>query len=148
MSGSSVNNIKMIVDYSETCIKKILKEVKTIAVVGASGDHDRDSYKVMEALIQHGYQIFPINPNEEGNLILGQLCYADLSSVTGKIDMVDVFRAEDAVIGVTKEAIKIGAKVLWTQLDIINEEAAELAKKAGLKVIMNRCPKIELAKQY
>ena len=138
----------MIVDYSETFIKKILKEVKTIAVVGASGDHDRDSYKVMEALIQHGYQIFPINPNEEGNLILGQLCYADLSSVTGKIDMVDVFRAEDAVIGVTKEAIKIGAKVLWTQLDIINEEAAELAKKAGLKVIMNRCPKIELAKQY
>jgi len=148
LSGSSANNIKMIVDYSETCIKKILKEVKTIAVVGASGDHDRDSYKVMEALIQHGYQIFPINPNEEGNLILGQLCYADLSSVTGKIDMVDVFRAEDAVIGVTKEAIKIGAKVLWTQLDIINEEAAELAKKAGLKVIMNRCPKIELAKQY
>ena len=138
----------MIVDYSETCIKKILKEVKTIAVVGASGDQDRDSYKVMEALIQHGYQIFPINPNEEGNLILGQLCYAVLSSVSGKIDMVDVFRAEDAVIGVTKEAIKIGAKVLWTQLDIINEEAAELAKKAGLKVIMNRCPKIELAKQY
>ena len=138
----------MIVDYSETCIKKILKEVKTIAVVGASGDHDRDSYKVMEALIYHGYQIFPINPNEEGNLILGQLCYADLNSVSGKIDMVDVFRAEDAVIGVTKEAIKIGAKVLWTQLDIINEEAAELAKKAGLKVIMNRCPKIELAKQY
>ena len=138
----------MIVDYSETYIKEILKEVKTIAVVGASGDHDRDSYKVMETLIQHGYQIFPINPNEEGNLILGQLCYADLSSITGKIDMVDVFRAEDAIIGVAKEAIKIGAKVLWTQLDIINEEAAELAKKAGLKVIMNRCPKIELAKQY
>ena len=138
----------MIVDYSETYIKEILKEVKTIAVVGASGDHERDSYKVMEALIEHSYQIFPINPNEEGNLILGQLCYADLSSVPGKIDMVDVFRAEDAVIGVTKEAIKIGAKVLWTQLDIINEEASELAKKAGLKVIMNRCPKIELAKQY
>ena len=137
----------MIVDYSETYIKEILREVKAIAVVGASGDHDRDSYKVMEALIQYGYQIFPINPNEEGNLILGQLCYAELSSVSGKIDMVDVFRAEDAVIGVTKEAIKIGAKVLWTQLDIINEEASELAKKAGLKVIMNRCPKIELAKQ-
>tara|TARA_Y100000588_G_scaffold25773_1_gene25535 strand:+ start:7978 stop:8394 length:417 start_codon:yes stop_codon:yes gene_type:complete len=137
----------MIVDYSETYIKEILKEVKTIAVVGASGDHERDSYKVMEALIQHGYQIFPINPNEEGNLILGELCYADLSSVSEKIDMVDVFRAEDAVIGVTKEAIKIGAKVLWTQLNIINVEASELAKTAGLKVIMNRCPKIELAKQ-
>ena len=137
----------MIVDYSETYIKEILREVKTIAVVGASGDHERDSYKVMEALIQHGYQIFPINPNEEGNLILGELCYADLSSVSEKIDMVDVFRAEDAVIGVTKEAIKIGAKVLWTQLNIINVEASELAKTAGLKVIMNRCPKIELAKQ-
>ena len=127
----------MIVDYSETYIKEILKEVKTIAVVGASGDQDRDSYKVMESLIQHGYQIFHINPNEEGNLILGQLCYADLSSVSGKIDMVDVFRAEDAVIGVAKEAIKIGAKVLWTQLDIINEEASELAKKAGLKIKIN-----------
>ena len=138
----------MIVDYSERYIKEILKEVKTIAVVGASGNHDRDSYKVMESLIQHGYQIFPINPNEEGNLILGQLCYADLNSVSKKIDMVDVFRAEDAVIGVTKEAIKIGAKVLWTQLGIINEEAFELAKNAGLKVIMNRCPKIELEKQY
>jgi len=136
------------VDYSETYIKEILKEVKTIAVVGASADHDRDSYKVMEALIQHDYQIFPINPNEEGNLILRQLCYADLSSVPEKIDMVDVFRAEDAVIGVTKEAIQIGAKVLWTQLDIINEEASELAKKAGLKVVMDRCPKIELAKQH
>jgi hypothetical protein len=102
----------------------------------------------MQALIQHGYQIFPINPNEEGNLILGQLCYADLSSVSGKIDMVDVFRAADAVMGVTKEAIKIGAKVLWTQLGIVNEEASELAKKAGLKVIMDRCPKIELAKHY
>ena len=138
----------MIVDYSETYVKEILKEVKTIAVVGASGNHDRDSYKVMESLIQHGYQIFPINPNEEGNLILGQLCYADLNSVSKKIDMVDVFRADYAVIGVTKEAIQIGAKVLWTQLGIINEEASELASKAGLKVIMNRCPKIELAKQY
>ena len=138
----------MIVDYSGSYIKEILNEVKTIAVVGASANQDRDSYKVMEALIQYGYQIFPINPNEAGNLILGQRCFADLSFVSGKIDMVDVFRAEDAVMGVTKEAIKIGAKVLWTQLDIINEEAAELAKKAGLKVIMNRCPKIELAKQY
>ena len=138
----------MIDDYSETYIKEILNEVKTIAVVGASANHDRDSYKVMETLIQHGYQVFPINPNEEGNLIMGQLCHADLSFVSGKIDMVDVFRAENTVLGVAEEAIRIGAKVLWTQLDIINEEASELAKKAGLKVIMNRCPKIELTKQY
>ena len=136
------------VNYSESYIKEILDGVKTIAVVGASANQDRDSYKVMQALIQHGYQIFPINPNEEGNLILGQPCYADLSSVSGKIDMVDVFRAADVIMGVTKEAIAIGATVLWTQLDIINKEAAELAEQAGLKVIMDRCPKIELAKLY
>ena len=140
--------MQMMIDYSDSYIKKILKKVKSIAVVGASANQDKDSFKVMQVLIQHGYQIFPINPNEEGNFILGQLCYANLSSVSEKIDMVDVFRAEDAVIGVTKEAIQIGAKVLWTQLGIINEEASELAKKAGLRVIMNRCPKIELAKQY
>lgn len=134
--------------YSKTFIRAILKEVRTVAVVGASANHERDSYKVMETLIEHGYQIFPINPNEQGNFILGQLCYSDLSSVPKKIDMVDVFRAKDAVIGVTKEAIQIGAKVLWTQLGIINEEASELGKDAGLKVIMNRCPKIELEKLY
>ena len=135
-------------DYHEGYIKEILDEVKTIAVVGASANQDRDSYKVMEALIQHGYQIFPINPNEEGNLILGQNCYANLSSVSKKIDMVDVFRAADAVMGVTREAIAVEASVLWTQLDIINKEAAEVAEQAGLKVVMDRCPKIELAKLY
>ena len=140
--------MQMMIDYSDSYIKKILKKVKTIAVVGASANQDRDSYKVMQVLIEHGYKIFPINPNEEGNLILGQPCFADLSSVSGKIDMVDVFRAADAVMGVTKEAIAIGATVLWTQLDIVNKEAAELAEQAGLKVVMDRCPKIELAKLY
>ena len=138
----------MMADYHEGYIKEILKEVKTIAVVGASANQDRDSYKVMEALIQHGYQIFPINPYEEGNLILGQNCYANLSSVSKKIDMVDVFRAADAVMGVTREAIAVEASVLWTQLDIINKEAAEVAKQAGLKDVLDRCPKIELAKLY
>jgi len=136
------------VNYSESYIKEILNEVKTIAVVGASANQDRDSYKVMQVLMQHGYEVFPINPNEVGNFILGQPCYADLSSVSGKIDMVDVFRATDAVMGVTKEAIAIGASVLWTQLDIVHKEAAELAEQAGLKVVMDRCPKIELAKLY
>ena len=136
------------VNYSESYIKEILDEVKTIAVVGASANQDRDSYKVMQVLMQHGYEVFPINPNETGNIILGQPCYADLSSVAVKIDMVDVFRAADAVMGVTKEAIAIGASVLWTQLDIVHKEAAELAEQAGLKVVMDRCPKIELAKLY
>ena len=138
----------MMVNYSESYIKEILNKVKTIAVVGASANQDRDSYKVMQVLMQHGYEVFPINPNETGNIILGQPCYADLSSVSGKIDMVDVFRATDAVMGVTKEAIAIGASVLWTQLDIVHKEAAELAEQAGLKVVMDRCPKIELAKLY
>ncbi|MDO7562060.1 MAG: CoA-binding protein [SAR86 cluster bacterium] len=136
------------VNYSESYIKEVLDEVKSIAVVGASANQDRDSYKVMQVLMQHGYEVFPINPNEVGNFILGQPCYADLSSVSGKIDMVDVFRATDAVMGVTKEAIAIGASVLWTQLDIVHKEAAALAEQAGLKVVMDRCPKIELAKLY
>ena len=136
------------VNYSESYIKEVLDEVKTIAVVGASANQDRDSYKVMQVLMQHGYEVFPINPNETGNIILGQPCYADLTSVLVKIDMVDVFRAADAVMGVTKEAIAIGATVLWTQLDIVHKEAAELAEQAGLKVVMDRCPKIELAKLY
>jgi hypothetical protein len=136
------------VNYSASYIKEILDEVKTIAVVGASVNKDRDSYKVMQVLMQHGYEVFPINPNETGNIILGQPCYEDLSSVSVKIDMVDVFRASDAVMGVTKEAIAIGATVLWTQLDIVHKEAAKLAEQAGLKVVMDRCPKIELAKLY
>jgi len=136
------------VNYSASYIKEILDEVKTIAVVGASVNKDRDSYKVMQVLMQHGYEVFPINPNETGNIILGQPCYEDLSSVSVQIDMVDVFRASDAVMGVTKEAIAIGASVLWTQLDIVHKEAAKLAEQAGLKVVMDRCPKIELAKLY
>ena len=137
----------MIEESSEAYIKEVLREVKTVAVVGASSNHERDSYKVMQSLIEHGYQIFPVNPNEKGNLILGQLCYSDLGSIPERMDMVDVFRAKDAVIEVTEEAIKVGAKVLWTQLGIVNDEASEIAKSAGLKVVMNRCPKIELEKE-
>ena len=134
--------------YSDNFLIEILTSVKTIALVGASSNPERDSFKVMKVLLENGYKVFPVNPNEEGNIILGQCCYADLNSIDESIDMVDIFRTTEAVMGVTKEAIEIGAKVLWTQLDIINKEAAEIAKNAGLKVIMNRCPKIELAKEY
>ena len=133
-------------NYSKLFIDEILQEVKTVAIVGASARQERDSFKVMRSLIDNGYEVFPVNPNEEGNLILGQFCYKDLSSIQKKIDMVDVFRAEEAIIGIAKESIQIKAKVLWTQLGIVNEEASKLAKKAGLKVVMNRCPKIELDK--
>ena len=133
-------------NYSKLFIDEILKEVKTVAIVGASARKERDSYKVMRSLLDNGYEVFPVNPNEEGGLILGQFCYKDLGSIQKKIDMVDVFRAEDAIMGIAKESIQIKAKVLWTQLGIVNEEASKLAKKAGLKVVMNRCPKIELDK--
>ena len=135
-------------NYSDEYLREILTEVKAIAVVGASSKSRRDSYKVMESLIYHGYKVIPVNPNEVAINILGQNVYSDLNSIDEPVDMVDVFRSYDAVIGVTEEAIKIGAKVLWTQLDIINEEAADIAERAGLKVVMNRCPAIELSKPY
>ena len=134
-------------DYSESFITQILNEVKTIALVGASSKQERDSFKVMKSLLENGYEVFPVHPNEEGNLILEQICYKDLSSIKKNIDMVDVFRAEDAIMEVTKESIEIKAKVLWTQLGLVNEDAAKLAEKAGLKVVMDRCPKKELESQ-
>ena len=139
---SHVNSMNL--NYSKSYIKEILKEVSTIAVVGASANKEKDSFKVMQSLVENDYKVFPVNPYEAGNLILGQRCYKDLKSIDEKIDMVDIFRAADAIIGITKQSIEIKAKVLWTQLGIINTEAADLAEKAGLKVVMNRCPKIEL----
>ena len=131
----------MITNYPEIYLKKTLEEVKTIAVVGASANKERDSYKVMEVLIKNGYILFPVNPNETGNLILGRECLADIEDIKEKIDLVDIFRDTEAVMGIAKQAIKIGAKVLWMQEGIIHQEAADIAKNAGLKVIMDRCPK-------
>jgi len=138
----------MIDNYSDEYLKQILAEVKSIAVVGASLNSHRDSFKVIKRLIDYGYRVIPVNPNEVGNDIFGLCFYANLKSIDGPIDMVDVFRSSDAIMGIAQEAIEIGAKVLWTQLDIINDEAASLAEKAGLKVVMNRCPKMELAKPF
>ena len=134
--------------YSDKFLKNILEDIKSIAVVGASSKTYRDSYKVIAALIKHGYIVYPVNPNEVGNKILGLECFPDLNSIKKEIDMVDIFRSKDAVLEITNESINIGAKIIWMQLDIIHMEAAELAKKNGLKVVMNRCPKIELEKPY
>ena len=134
--------------YSDKFLKNILEDTKSIAVVGASSKTYRDSYKVIAALIKHGYIVYPVNPNEVGNKILGLECFPDLNSIKEEIDMVDIFRSKDAVLEITNESINIGAKIRWMQLDIIHMEAAELAKKNGLKVVMNRCPKIELEKPY
>ena len=130
LSGSKLN---------KEDLKLILNQVKTIAIVGASSNPDRDSYKVMKFLIDHEYQIYPVNPNE--TYILGKKCYPTLKSIEKKIDMVDVFRAEKFVFDITTEAIKIDAKILWTQEGIIDEKAASLGKSSGLKVVMNKCPK-------
>ncbi|MDC1183822.1 CoA-binding protein [Gammaproteobacteria bacterium] len=138
----------MMDNYSNNFLKAILEEVNTIALVGASSNPKRDSFVVMESLLNHGYEVFPVNPNEKGNLILGQQCYESLDLIKCSIDMVDIFRAPEAVLGITQEAIKIDAKVIWMQLEIINNSAAKIAENAGLKVVMNRCPKIELAKPY
>ena len=132
--------------YPESYIEDILSEIKTIAVVGASSKKNRDSYKVMQSLIKNGYRVFPINPNESGKTILDQECLPNLEAVKENIDMVDIFRAHDAVMGVTKDAIKIGAKVLWMQEGIVHQEAADLAISSGLRVVMDRCPKKELNK--
>lgn len=134
----------MIQDESNDNIKEILKNIRTIAIVGASDKPERDSFKVMQFLIERGYKVFPINPNLQNKIILNQKCLSSLNMVDKKIDMVDIFRQKNAVMEITKKAIDIGAKVLWTQLNIVDYEAAEIAEKAGLKVIMNRCPKIEL----
>lgn len=135
-------------NYSDNFLKDILQEVKTIAVIGASSKKDRASYKVMKFLLEKGYKIFPVNPYELENKILGQKCHEDLYSIKNTVDMVNVFRANEAVLNISKQAIKIGAKVLWTQENIIHYEAAELAKNAGIKVVMDRCPKKELLKPY
>ena len=122
----------------------ILKNVSSIAIVGISSKEERDSYKVMKFLIEKGYKVFPVNPNEQGKYILGRKCFKSLSDIDDEVDMVDVFRKDEFVYDITKEAIKINAKVLWTQLDIFCEDSFNLAKDAGLKVVMDKCPKIEL----
>jgi len=136
----------MSIAYPESFIEDILREIKTIAVVGASSKKDRDSYKVMQSLIKNGYRVFPINPNESGKNILNLECFPSLDAVKENIDMVDIFRAHDAVMDIAKDAIKIGAKVLWMQEGIVHHEAANLATSAGLRVVMDRCPKKELIK--
>ena len=129
-------------------ITSLLKKVKTIAIVGASTNPQRDSYKVMEFLICYGYKVFPVNPNESNNMILNQKCYSNLHDIKEKIDMVDVFRSSKFVFNIAKEAISINANILWTQEGVVDNDAADFAKKEGLIVIMNECPKKILEKSF
>ncbi|WP_035346247.1 MULTISPECIES: CoA-binding protein [Dickeya] len=122
----------------------VLSSVKTVAVVGASEKPNRPSYGVMAYLIEQGYRVIPVSPRLAGQTVLGQLAYASLEEIAEPVDMVDVFRQSDAAFDVAQSAIAVGAKVLWLQIGVINEAAAVLAHSAGLAVIMDRCPKIEI----
>ncbi len=127
-------------------LRRILKEYKTIAVVGLSNKWHRPSYFAAKYLQEHGYRIIPVNPGQEE--ILGQKCYASLLDIPEPVDVVDIFRRPKDVPPIVEDAIKIGAKVVWMQLGVINEEAAERAREAGLEVVMDRCMKIEHARLF
>ena len=120
-------------------LKKLLKETKNIAIVGASSNPQRDSFKVMKFLMDSGYKVFPVNPKEKN--ILGRKCHANLKEIEEKIDMVDIFRAKEFIYDITNDAIEINASIIWTQEGIVDENAASLGINSGLKVVMNECPK-------
>jgi predicted CoA-binding protein len=129
--------------YPDAYIRQILSHVKRIAIVGASANEVRPSFFVTKYLIAKGFEVFPVNPDVAGKEIAGRMTYATLADVPPPVDMVDVFRAPEFAQAIVEEAIAIEAKVIWMQLGVRNDAAAERAEAAGLQVVMNRCPKIE-----
>lgn len=135
-------------DYSDDHIRAVLERVKSVAIVGASNDPVKASFFVLKYMRDKGYRVIPVNPKLAGQTILGEPVYASLKDLPEPPDMVDVFRNAAAAAGVTDEAIAAGAKVVWMQLGVRNDEAAARAEAAGLTVIMNRCPKIEVQRLF
>ncbi|PCI33953.1 MAG: hypothetical protein COB54_02850 [Alphaproteobacteria bacterium] len=125
-------------------LREILTSVRSIALIGASRNPERPSHRVMAFLINQGYDVYPVNPGLSGSELLGRKVYASLSDIPAPIDMIDIFRQPDAVGPLVEAAIAQGVKVVWTQLGVINTAAAEVAERAGLKVVMDRCPAIEI----
>jgi len=131
--------------YPDTYIRGILNTVKTIAMVGASEKQNRPSYFAFKYLLERGYKMIPVNPGHAGELMLGQRIYARLADIPEPVDMVDIFRAAQYAPAIVQEALALNPKpqIIWMQLGIRNDEAAALAEANGLKIVMNRCPKIE-----
>jgi len=134
--------------YNEAYLQGILNSVKSIAMVGASPDKTKFSYGVLRVLSETGYDMIPVNPRPGLEEIRDLKVYPSLASIDRSVDMVEVFRRSEDLMGITKEAIAIGAKVLWAQIGVVNHDAAALAEEAGLQVVMNRCPKIELFRPF
>ena len=125
-------------------IRSLLEGARTIAMVGASDSPDKPSWGVMQALQEHGYRVIPINPRITGEHVHGEYVWRDLAQIGEPIDIVDIFRRSEDVPGIVDEAIAAGAKAIWMQLGVISPEGATMAEAAGLQVVMDRCPKIEL----
>jgi predicted CoA-binding protein len=127
-------------------IRSLLEGARTIAMVGASDRPDRDSNRVMKFLQSRGYRVIPVNPSITGEHVHGEYVWRELGQIGEPIDIVDIFRRSDAVGPIVDDAIAVGAKAVWMQLGVINPEAAATAEAAGLKVVMDRCPKIEIGR--
>ena len=136
------------IPYSDEYLQDILKSVKTIAMVGASPNKTKFSYGVLRVLHETGYDMIPVNPTPGLNEIRNLKVFSSLRDINRQVDMVEVFRKSEDLYGIAEEAIAIGAKVLWGQIGVSNNEAARFAEEAGLKVVMNRCPKIELFRPF
>ena len=134
--------------YSDEYLQGILKSVKSIAMVGASPDKTKFSYGVLRVLHEIGYELFPVNPRPDVTEIRGIKVYNSLAEIDRPVDMIDVFRKPQDLPGIAKEAVAINAKVLWGQIGVVNVEAARIAEDAGMKVVMDRCPKIELFRPF
>ncbi len=127
-------------------LRRILKNNHTIAVVGLSADWYRPSYFAAKYMQEHGFRIIPVNPKYDE--ILGEKCYPNLQAIPEPVDIVDVFRKPDDCVPIAQDAVAIGAKVLWLQLGVVNDEAARVAEAGGLEVVMDRCVKIEYARLF
>ena len=134
--------------YSDSYLQSILKSVKTIAMVGASPDKTKFSYGVLRVLHETGYEMIPVNPRPDVTEIRGLKVFNSLAEIDRPVDMVEVFRRPEDLLGIAQEAVAIGAKVLWGQIGVRNDEAARLSEDAGLQVVMDRCPKIELFRPF